>query len=363
MAYISPIANQPLMPTNHTICSEFYSVVQDIDCSKNPYALNHPASKIIQKTLRVKQKQPDAKIVVLMGQWHDEPLHQILFAVTLQMARQAGLNPNVAMEYDYNYYGAFAQRLFGYNLNKDIQLQTQKEDTDNKHLLDGASAYAQYFVDCPLTTHYLFEFLKLGQYSTRFIDLPHKKDWRLDPNHQITKDLLKDLKINESIESIHATDSLGIKLRNIFMFGMAEQFMLDKISGNHDVLFVSTGNLHLDGWAYGGFDPEHGLESLFKDAGYTVISVLNTKPDCIFNKHATGATLRSFDLVSTNEPDITEHDIIQNAMANTHTKLPRLDFTNAIRKSRKDFKTFVDAAVRNVSIQRSPWKRFIPTLS
>ena len=326
----------------------------DLDCSANPYDLHTPAARIVHQIHVTKQRHPNAKIVVIMGEWHDEPLHHLLCAAVLEKAQNSGLKTLIGLEYDYNYYADLAHTLFKYNLQGEIIPFLQSQDKGSRHMLAGAFANAANLSYAPLSGAYLLHQIMRSGAHFVFGDLPLNKDFSLNTQDPLTKELCK-----QGATHAQADQPEGIAIRNK-AYATITDIVVEE--GQHDILIAQAGNIHVCGFEDEGYPHHQSLSKLYKDMGYQVISVLNTKPDCIFKNNSVPPTIsiQGLSIGHEREHPLIEKYVLDDAIYHSKGLLQDVNLDKAMRGARSHFKKFIDASLKELDCVQRPWRRFLP---
>ena len=250
----------------------------DVVFVDDPYDLIAPACTIHDRILAMKRERPHQKIVVLMGEYHDQPSQVLLPNIVQHLCNSSHLKTGIALEVPHNFHNILTKCLYNYNLDTDQTSYLNEQDPSQNMARKGLiSNHKNMTFRGEILAHRLLHLLNHPA-TFAFVDLPFLIGKRindiLDISDPYTKQILESMPVFQK-EGVKINSKDGLTARNYGMFGLTKQF---QERTQADVTLVQTGQLHVHGSAHRGIaDPNHSLSKIFNDQKeWNVLSISQT---------------------------------------------------------------------------------------
>lgn len=220
------------------------SVISIADCAD----VLTPARLIAERIDHARTHEPHKKIIVLIGEWHNQPSHVLLGNTVAALCQQKGYKIGVVLEKPHNHHAILANKLFRYNLNAQQSERIRKQDTTYRMSLNGNLAHSYQMTFASIARqHSIYNHIQ-SDYPVACVDLCFLSGRRskdtFDLSDAYTRQIVQDIIPDEDYNSTLIYEAAGIKARNYGMSVLIEQFYE---AHKPDVIIMQTGLTHVHG--------------------------------------------------------------------------------------------------------------------
>lgn len=336
---------------NVHVCAHPQSTYSTVSVA-GPDQIMAPAQLIHQRIRDIRAIDPNKKLIVFMGEWHDQDAFVLLPNIVTHLCQKNGIKVGVTLEKPHNSHSFLTRNLFQYNLKPKQITELVKNEHNFEMSLKGSIAHRRMFsYQNPGRTYGMMDYITRTTIPKQCIDLSLTNGGRskdeFDLTDAYTKDLVHSI-LGSHNERVLAYSPDGVKVRNLGMFGLIEQF---QEYSNTDVIICPVGALHVHGnlstkelqnTNYSHYD---SLSHIFtSQSEWNVLSVSCLLQDEQVPKEISGESIFIKGLHGQRH-----FDDIQGAAG--HILDLKSCLNKAAKKTRRDYKKFV-----NYNIRKLAWK-------